>query len=457
MRVAVWVLVAVLLVQASAGADPLLARSAEQWLPAAGGANLVRPAFWEGLAGATAADGAVSIETQDGASPLVDRFGPRVHASGDFRLVANLQAETPGLAALTLLDDVPEDEWGPAMRRIELGLVNGSVVVNVFDGASPTPAEQHTFQTDTPQGPLTVGLSRVGGQFLVEVSGTPAGRFDDPGVFSSGTLLLGARVAAGNQLSLSGLEVQTPADRPAGVHVDRCAPPRLLVAGADQTDVHTGLWWIWPDDNSLRQVEDSQNQRSFLVATSPDKRWVLYYQRSSTPSDRFIVDTWVMNLATDERIKLVDESAPLDWIADGSAVVLGERPYLMAMVPSGELAPTVGALAGDSALRTALSPDGKLRAVVAATPTGAGGINIYAAGTTEPVQSIPTGRGAVELAWSPDSTHLAYTSGVDGPDGLIWRLRVLDLADGSVTLVDTPGDLQIHSVVWVPALSGCGA
>ena len=69
--------------------------------------------------------------------------------------------------------------------------------------------------------------------------------------------------------------------------------------------------------------------------------------------------------------------------------------------------------------------------------------------------SIPTGRGAVQLAWSPDGTHLAYTSGVDTPQGLIWRLRMVDLSEKSVSLLDSTGETEIHSVVWAPALSGC--
>jgi hypothetical protein len=456
-RITLWVLVALLTVQASAGTTPLFAQPAHTWAPAVGGVNLVRPAFWEGLAEATASDGSVSVETHDSSSPLVDRYGPRLDVPGDFRLTASVQSDTDGLAVLTVLDDVPEDEWGPTMRRVELGLDDGAVVVNVFDGSGATPSETHAADTDTPQGPTTLGLSRVGSEFVVEVSGAEALRFDDPGVFSTGRVLLGARVADGNRLTLDGLDVQTPYDTPAAVHVERCAPPRLLIAGEDDTAAETGLWWVWPDDNGLRQVEDSHDRRSYLLAVSADKRWVLYYQKSSTPSDRFIVDTWVMDLATDQRTELVDGSAPLGWIADGSAVVLGERPYLMATVPTGELVPTVGQMAPDDPLRQARSPDGQLRATVATTPTGAGGIRIFAAGATEPMRSIPTGRGAVELAWSPDSTRLAYTSGDEGPFGLIWRLRIYDLAEGTTTVVDTPGDLQVHSVVWVPPLPGCGA
>jgi hypothetical protein len=71
------------------------------------------------------------------------------------------------------------------------------------------------------------------------------------------------------------------------------------------------------------------------------------------------------------------------------------------------------------------------------------------------VMNIPTGRGAVQLAWSPDAKRLAYTSGVDSPQGLIWRLRMVDVVDRSVSLLDATGEMEIHSVIWAPALAGC--
>src|SRR5437879_5052498 len=81
---------------------------------------------------------------------------------------------------------------------------------------------------------------------------------------------------------------------------------RFLVAGSEAADTPTALWWVWPDDNVVRQVDPTDDRRSFLVAVSPDHRWVTYYQRSPLATDRFIVDTWVMDLTTDERFKLVD-------------------------------------------------------------------------------------------------------------------------------------------------------
>src|SRR5712691_9986292 len=170
---------------------------------------------------------------------------------------------------------------------------------------------------------------------------------------------------------------------------------RLLVAGSESANAPTALWWVWPDENKVEQVEGSENLRSFLVAVSPDHRWVTYYQRSPLATDRFVVDTWVMDLETDERFKLVEGNAPIAWIADSKAVVLGERPYLMATVPDGELVPTLGELVRADAMRTVLSPDGLFRASVATTPSGAAGVNITDASTQDPIMSIPTGRGAV--------------------------------------------------------------
>jgi dipeptidyl aminopeptidase/acylaminoacyl peptidase len=216
------------------------------------------------------------------------------------------------------------------------------------------------------------------------------------------------------------------------------------------------MWWVWPETGLLRQVGPPQPERAYLVAVSPDGRWVTYYQRQSqVQTDRFVVDSWVMDLATDERTKLVEGNSPIGWIADHNAVVLGERPQLMALVPSGSLEPTTGQLVLADSMRGSTSPDGRLRAAVATMPTGAAGVNIVDVQSGEPLMNIPTGRGAVQLAWSPDSNYLAYTSGVDSPQGLTWRLRMVDLSDKSVSLLDATGDMDIHTVVWAPALSGC--
>jgi Tol biopolymer transport system component len=236
---------------------------------------------------------------------------------------------------------------------------------------------------------------------------------------------------------------------------DRCALDRLLVAGSETVSSPTGLWWVWPDEGLVQQVEGSEDQRSYLVAVSPDQRWVTYYQRSPLATDRFVVDTWVMDLATDERFKLVEGNAPIAWRADSTAVVLGERPYLMATVPDGALVATAGELVSADAMRSVLSPDGRFRASVATTPNGAAGVNITDAGAQEPIMTIPTGRGAVQLAWSPDSSRLAFTSGTDGPDGLVWRLNMVDLADQRVSLVESTAGMELHSVVWAPPLPGC--
>jgi hypothetical protein len=363
-----------------------------------------------------------------------------------------LQASTDGLAVIALIDPTSN----AASRRIEAGLDQRRVVVGDFDGTSTEASTWQTFDTDVPLGPITVGVARVGGDFEVQVSGAAITRFADPGLFPTGHVLLGARVADGTQLTLYAVDAQAPLNRPTAVHVDRCAPARLLVAGSETPETPPALWWVWPDSGLLRQVGPAESERVYLVAVSPDGRWVTYYQRSSlVQTDRFVIDTWVMDLATDERIRLVDGNSPIGWIADRDAVVLGERPSLMALVPSGELVPNDGRLVPADSMRGSTSPDGHKRAAVATMPTGAAGVNIADLTAGETLMSIPTGRGAVQLAWSPDSTHLAYTSGTDNPAGLIWRLGMVDLSERSVALLDATGEMEIHSVVWVPALAGC--
>jgi dipeptidyl aminopeptidase/acylaminoacyl peptidase len=140
---------------------------------------------------------------------------------------------------------------------------------------------------------------------------------------------------------------------------------------------------------------------------------------------------------------------------DSSAVVLGERPTSMALVPTGEIVPTQGNPEYAQSMRSAVSPDQHVVAVVDRTPQGAGGISILDAASKAEVLYIQTGRGAPQLAWSPDSTRLAYTSGNDSPTGLLWRLRMMVMTDRQPTLLGSTQDLSLHSVLWAPPLSGC--
>jgi hypothetical protein len=441
-----------------AWATPASARQSTEWLVVPSGANLLQSAYWEGYASAVATDGIVTIAPVDEDTPAVLRYGPRLRVEGDFGLIVSLQSLSHDLGAISLVDAVGEDQqqW-VGMRRLEFGIQDGAVVVGIFDGSGPDPVDWYTFDSDVPLGPVTIDVRRIAGEFAVAVSGVEQLRFADPGVFQTGWVLLATRVQGDNQLTLHELSVEAPRSRLAGAHVERCAPARLLVAGSDASNIDTGLWFLSPDEGTLRRVEASTNQTSFLVAVSPDVRWAAYYQRSNqAPPDRFIVDSWVIDLATDERFRLVERSTPLGWIDNSSAIVLADRPSLMVMVPGGELQPTAGVLTTGDAMKAIDSPDGRLRAVVTNGIMGSvTGVDIVDRNTAERLMTIPTGRGAITLAWSPDSTRLAFTSSQGGQNALLWRLQIATIVDRKVFSPEVTGDLQIHSVVWAPPLPGC--
>ena len=441
-------------------AAPASAQPAPAWRIVQDGANLVQPVFWEAVPGASTDGGVVTLAGSPAtdAAPWVDRYGPRMHVTADFAVSASLQAKTDSLATLSLVDGVPEDQWGPAMRRVEMGLQDGSVVFAMFDGQSVTPVDRQVFGTDAGLGPVTLRVAREGDTLSVALSGEEVARVVDPGVFATGEVLLGARVAPDNVLTVAALDVQAPPGKEAGVRIDRCTPTRLLAAGTDGANPDTGLWWIWPDDGFVRRVDPGATGRSYLVSVSPDERWVAYYQAPADynpATDRFVVDAWVMDLETDARIKLMAGATPIGWTSDSGAVVLGEHPDLMVRVPSGDVVPTTGTPVYALSMRSALSPDQQLRAVVDRTPQGANGISVLAADSGDEVMHIPTGRGAPQLGWSPDSARLAFTSGNDAAGGLIWKLRVADLASKSVSLLEATQDFLLHSVLWAPPLPGC--
>jgi len=235
-----------------------------------------------------------------------------------------------------------------------------------------------------------------------------------------------------------------------------CSSARLLAAGADASE-QNGLWWIWPDDGTIRQIT-SGGGGVYLVAVSPDQRWVAYYQgpdNYNPATDRFVVDTWVFDLQTEERTKLVEGSSPLGWLSDSSALVLGQHPDQMVLVPSAQLVPTQGTLIYAQSMRAAFSPDQRLRAVVDTTSRGADAISILDADSGDEVWHIPTGRGAPQLAWSPDAQRLAFTSGMDTGGVMEWRLRVANLGDRSVQVPQVAQELFLDSVIWVPPAGEC--
>jgi hypothetical protein len=82
-------------------------------------------------------------------------------------------------------------------------------------------------------------------------------------------------------------------------------------------------------------------------------------------------------------------------------------------------------------------------------------LELFDAGQAEPFLSVPTGLAQIQMAWSPDSTRLSYVSSMAGRDGIVWRLRIIDVASRTVEPVEATLDLHLHSVVWLPATPGC--
>ena len=392
----------------------LIALAVVLWPTAVSAASLARPVFWQSRPDVAVQDGAIVIDGSP--DPVVDPYGAQLKVSGDFHLSASLQASAPATAAgLVLQDD--------AGNSVELGL------------------------PDQAAGPLTLELERVGSTLVRRDSGHEVGR--QPYPFQGTRLRIGTHIDPGVHLTIYALDVD------GAVSLDRCAPERLLLGGAEVIDGPPALWWFSPDDGRLERI-DTDGQRPYLVAISPDHRWVSYYQRSpGAPSDRFVVEAWAMNLATEERVRLVDPGTPFAWTADSSAVVLGERPNIMVTVPGAELRPTEGPLVQDNSLRSVNSPTGELRAMIASSQFGVEGIQLLDRSSGDVIMDVPTGRAAAQMAWAPDGSRLAYTTGLETASGPVWRLRMVDVAERSWTDVAATRDMELHTVVWAPQLPGC--
>ena len=211
------------------------------WQPVPGGGDLTRAVFWEDF---ERADGPLTLGPTDGL--YVNRFGPRLPDGMDIRIEATLQAASDEVAALALVDDAGE--------AVVFGLDHGRVLFG-----------DESFDSDAPLGPLTLAVSRVGADLALEVSGHEVARTPSP---LAGPLRLGAQVGADNALTVYALSVLG--------HLERRRVSRAALRsdcwwpGSNAEETHDGLWWYFPDDDRVRQVESSAAaQFSRCAVTGP--------------------------------------------------------------------------------------------------------------------------------------------------------------------------------------------
>jgi len=158
---------------------------------------------WGSVPGATITDTGVqvigvgrAIVNQDGTSnqtnPPIDINGPHAQVTGDFGVTASLKNAVSGGAVFTVYGASPViyDEWRHEAPTIRMEVTKTGITVKVWKGTSDNPSAPQTFAAKTAED-MDLTLQRAGGQLIILVNGTEAGRIKDQSIFKSNQLWFG--------------------------------------------------------------------------------------------------------------------------------------------------------------------------------------------------------------------------------------------------------------------------
>ncbi len=214
--------------------------AADVWKPIAGGENLTTDSSWACTGWIDVADSVLNIGAGDEFRAYLNTFGPRVQAAGDFGVAATISADAANLAAFSLVGKVGVGDWWNEVNKLDVGLEEGAVVVNFYDGKGFMPRVAQSFPAEGLTGQVQLELRRLGKELIVRVNGKEIGRLEDPGIMPDGWAYFGASVRPHNTLHIHKLSVLAPPDS-AGVAV---------LTGADSA--------YTPTDPPLRDLADAR-------------------------------------------------------------------------------------------------------------------------------------------------------------------------------------------------------
>lgn len=142
------------------------------------------------------------------ANPPINLRGPILQVVGDFTIAMDMSVPNHKGAYLDFYGTLPivYDEWRQEGKTLRVGLVDGLLVVSIWNGESPDPVTK-SFSTDF-TGTGTVTLARVNKNFMFQVNGKPVGEMADPGVFSHGEIIFGADANMGGGFTVRDLTAQ---------------------------------------------------------------------------------------------------------------------------------------------------------------------------------------------------------------------------------------------------------
>lgn len=184
----------------------------EAWPVVAGGEDITEHASWQCDRWNRVEDGAVTIGAGDEVRSFVNTYGPRLVTDGDFSVAATISTANDSLAAFSLIGRLGVRDWWDETRRLDIGLKEGHIIVNYYDGNGFLPRVSQTFAADGLTGEVQIELRRVDQEFIVLANGKEVGRLEAVDAFPDGFAYFGAYVRPQNSITLHTLTVSAPPD-----------------------------------------------------------------------------------------------------------------------------------------------------------------------------------------------------------------------------------------------------
>jgi hypothetical protein len=198
---------------------PTAVMTQEQWTPVKGGEDLTQGKFWERVTRVNFVNGKLVIVAGDNYSTIINESGFFLRIHGDFGVSATIEVATDALGAISLFGELPQGAWWQGIKRLDVGIRSNQVSVSIYDGTGPNPAMYRNFRSSGISRKVQLEIRKVGGQLIVDSNGAEVGRLNDPGLFVSGKVYLGANVAPKNQLTIHNLSVETKSGGEANVQI----------------------------------------------------------------------------------------------------------------------------------------------------------------------------------------------------------------------------------------------
>ncbi len=211
------------------------------WKLATGGENLLANGYWDSYVIASApalvqlGGGALSLTASTNYVGGQNLLCPRLETKGDFGVVGTIQA-APGVdGVITLTGSLNTDStFWDGRTEVEFGLDNnGNYVFAYWTNSSSSPVLYQTLKSfaTPPTGTVTMELLHQQGQFYLYFNGTQFGPVPDPGLFTNGNIIAGVELFPSQQLKMTQLAFEVPANDTAAQVVTPMGPASYVHPG----------------------------------------------------------------------------------------------------------------------------------------------------------------------------------------------------------------------------------